>query len=319
VLAYVPIECQRAFGPGFLLSLQDEDRLSNQLEELERRAERTGLNPVGWFASRLQGDPHPSPDHRRLHAAHFLESQKLMLIGLPDLLGDVRLHVSVRYENEDRLTTYANHLVVEAMPLRAPIRRPAGTETDPAAMSRTSRWTRARRTDRRDYVPPTQELASLTEMPAVVQQVRPSALAASAMLATALLLFVMAGALWLKNQGHAPMAWLLQRSGMERLLAVSPIGALPRPTPLPSLHASAQKGRLSITWDPAGLYHANALRGAVEVRAGNEVLRLPLSFERLRRGALSLDLPSALKSVRFEYQTAEGRHGEELLRFQAKK
>ncbi len=105
VLAWTPIECQRAFGPNFLLSGQDEDRLQAQLEELQRRSDRTGLHPVGWFVSKLQGELEPSPDHRRLHASHFLQSQKLLLVCQPDLLGDARLQVTVRYENEDRLTT----------------------------------------------------------------------------------------------------------------------------------------------------------------------------------------------------------------------
>jgi hypothetical protein len=82
VTAHVPLACEHAFGPGFVLSANDESALEKVLADADPRL--AGARPVGWYRSRTRGDAPLADRDLELHARYFPEPWQVVLVLRPE-------------------------------------------------------------------------------------------------------------------------------------------------------------------------------------------------------------------------------------------
>ncbi|HVX67728.1 MAG TPA: hypothetical protein VHA11_14045 [Bryobacteraceae bacterium] len=82
IMAQVPLACEHAHGPGFVLSANDENALREVLRGTDPRV--AGLRPLGWYRSRTRGDVPLSARDLDLHAKYFPEPWQIVLVLRPE-------------------------------------------------------------------------------------------------------------------------------------------------------------------------------------------------------------------------------------------
>ncbi|HEX8985343.1 MAG TPA: hypothetical protein VF767_07925, partial [Bryobacteraceae bacterium] len=88
ISAHLPLACEHALGPGFILSERDAAGLEKVLANGEPQV--AGLLPVGWYRSRTRGEAWLSDGDRELHARYFPESWQVLLVLRPEHSGLAR-------------------------------------------------------------------------------------------------------------------------------------------------------------------------------------------------------------------------------------
>jgi hypothetical protein len=82
ITARMPVACEHALGPGFVLSPNEEAALAQLLGGTDPRL--AGLRPVGWYRSRTRGDASLPERDRKLHARYFPEPWQVLLVLRPE-------------------------------------------------------------------------------------------------------------------------------------------------------------------------------------------------------------------------------------------
>ncbi|HWB84184.1 MAG TPA: hypothetical protein VG675_08595 [Bryobacteraceae bacterium] len=87
ILDYVPLDCEHAFGPSFMLSATDLARLG----ELLMAASRTGgLEPVGWYHSHTRSEICLTDADLEIHNRYFPEAWQVALVLRPSTFHPMR-------------------------------------------------------------------------------------------------------------------------------------------------------------------------------------------------------------------------------------
>src|SRR6516164_2471120 len=81
VLEHEPLECEHAFGPSFLLSPRDQERLIDLLMKVRHRS--SGLEPVGWYHSHTRSEICLTESDLDLHNRLFPEMWQVALVLRP--------------------------------------------------------------------------------------------------------------------------------------------------------------------------------------------------------------------------------------------
>jgi proteasome lid subunit RPN8/RPN11 len=81
VLEHEPLECEHAFGPSFLLSPRDQQRLKDLLVKVRHRS--SGLEPVGWYHSHTRSEICLTESDLDLHNRLFPEMWQVALVLRP--------------------------------------------------------------------------------------------------------------------------------------------------------------------------------------------------------------------------------------------
>jgi len=89
ILATRPISCEHAYGPQFLLSERDHERLVAQFAEWANDPELKDLVPVGWYVSRVRGEIALRESDRQAHSRHFPETWQIALVFRQGPDGDM--------------------------------------------------------------------------------------------------------------------------------------------------------------------------------------------------------------------------------------
>jgi proteasome lid subunit RPN8/RPN11 len=126
---YLPLDCEHASGPSFVLSQRDRDALAELLAAAERDPD--GLKPVGWYHSHTRSEIFLSEADRALYERFFPEPWQVALVLKPHTFQPTRAGFFFR-EKDGRIhgTDTYQEFVLAPLPVR-PV--PAGVA--PAAES----------------------------------------------------------------------------------------------------------------------------------------------------------------------------------------
>ncbi len=90
LLAARPLACEHAFGPGFVLSEKDEERLRHLLAAPSADPGLNGLQALGWYHSHLRSKIFLSDRDRQVQARYFPGAAQVALVVHPRSDGVVR-------------------------------------------------------------------------------------------------------------------------------------------------------------------------------------------------------------------------------------
>ncbi len=83
ILAFRPLPCEHALGPGFILSPKDEARLADLKLACGTDAALAGLEPVGWYHSHVASRIFLSERDLQVHNRHFGAPLQVALVLRP--------------------------------------------------------------------------------------------------------------------------------------------------------------------------------------------------------------------------------------------
>ena len=287
---WASIDCAWSSGPSFQLTGREQGTLACLLDGLVERLRSEGNEVLGWFVSRIRGEPTPAPSDIDLHQHFFATTGSLLLVLQPRREGDVWTSVHV-YDSESRQLAPCDPLWVID-----PARLPAGDRNaaSPAAVARRER-ARASSDDQQQPAgeaipPPASESTSRAQPPAAVRQTDGSRAAAP---------LVQLGSAWdsvphnvwlllalgiVLAIGGAAWLWLFQSDVVRPLLLrwTSSASAPPRSV---SLIATLDRDRLTVEWDGRSPVFLNpmSIELVFEFAAG-EPTRVPLRPDEAQRG-----------------------------------
>ena len=124
---YLPLDCEHASGPSFVLSQRDRDALMELLASVERDPD--GLTPVGWYHSHTRSEIFLSEADLAIYERYFPEPWQVALVLKPHTFQPTRAGFFFR-EKDGRIhgTDTYQEFVLEPLPLR-PV--PAGVAPAP--------------------------------------------------------------------------------------------------------------------------------------------------------------------------------------------
>lgn len=108
VIAWRPIACEHARGPGFLLSNNDSQRLMQMLESAARDPQLQVLEPVGWFVSHARSGVEMSAEDQETYQKFFPEAWQVTLVYHPVNQGTSRAGFFMR-ERDGKLRTESSY------------------------------------------------------------------------------------------------------------------------------------------------------------------------------------------------------------------
>jgi proteasome lid subunit RPN8/RPN11 len=292
VQAFLPIECEHAFGPAFQLSPRDEEKLEALLRGASHNAALRHLQPVGWFHSHTRSDIDLAPEDEQVHNRFFPELWQIAVVLRPEKLRPTRVGIFHR-EPSGAFTTHSPEHEFALHPLQRR-RRPALDEPS-----------------RNDENPPTRDDRSRPELPAMFLALPPDPLepegsegdsavdsvaaewpAAAAADERALPPPAFAGYA-LDSRAHRSGArvwkWILM------LLIVAGVGAglvaraywLPETPPPLGFRALDFDGQLRLDWDKLSPAIQEASQAVIEIRDGDRSRTLRVEASELRRGSVT--------------------------------
>ncbi len=133
---YQPLECEHAFGPTFVLSARDLEKLRELLVAV--RPHPLGLQPVGWYHSHTRSELFLSDADQDIHHRYFLQPWHVALVLKPHTFNPTRAGFFFR-EADGSIRGEASYLefALEPLPLRplpvAPHAQPASSSFGRAA------------------------------------------------------------------------------------------------------------------------------------------------------------------------------------------
>ncbi len=108
ILAWRPIACEHARGPGFALSNNDAQSLMQLLESAARDPQLQVLEPVGWFVSHTRSGVTMSVEDQELYQKFFPEPWQVTLVYHPVNQGTSRAGFFMR-ERDGKLRTESSY------------------------------------------------------------------------------------------------------------------------------------------------------------------------------------------------------------------
>jgi proteasome lid subunit RPN8/RPN11 len=163
---YVPLDCEHATGPSFVLSPSDHARLADLLASA--RGNPSGTQPVGWYHSHTRSDIYLSAADIEIHKRYFPEPWQVALVLKPHTFQPTRagfffpeadgsIHANASYQEFVPEPVAARPLQDPSAAAPHPSRRPHYPQPEPASMA---------------AVPP----ASLPETRSAIQRIEPDGL-----------------------------------------------------------------------------------------------------------------------------------------------
>ncbi|MEK7403795.1 MAG: hypothetical protein AAB225_01680, partial [Acidobacteriota bacterium] len=90
IAAFRPVACEHAFGPGFVLSENDQAGLRKTIEAAAGDRALSGLEPVGWYHSHTRSEIFLSAPDLEIHDRFFPEAWQIALVLRPAGLQPAR-------------------------------------------------------------------------------------------------------------------------------------------------------------------------------------------------------------------------------------
>jgi proteasome lid subunit RPN8/RPN11 len=123
VTDYVPLDCEHATGPSFVLSPKDHTKLAEILASA--RGNPSGTQPVGWYHSHTRSDIHLSAADLLIHRRYFPESWQVALVLKPHTFRPTRAGFFFQ-ETDGSIRATASYQEFELEPLAMrPLPNPA--------------------------------------------------------------------------------------------------------------------------------------------------------------------------------------------------
>jgi proteasome lid subunit RPN8/RPN11 len=88
ITGYLPLDCEHAYGPGFVLSRADERKLRELLDQ--SGAGPSGSRPVGWYHSHTRSEIFLSEADQEIHRKYFPETRQVALVLKPHTFQPMR-------------------------------------------------------------------------------------------------------------------------------------------------------------------------------------------------------------------------------------
>jgi proteasome lid subunit RPN8/RPN11 len=289
VQAFLPLECEHAFGPAFQLSPRDEAKLEALLRDASHNAALRHLQPVGWFHSHTRSDIDFGLEDEQVHNRFFPEPWQIGVVLRPEKLRPTRVGIFHR-EPSGAFTSHSPEHEFALHPLQRR-RRPALDEISRAE----------ERSSREDYPRPELPASFLdsysdalvteaaeessgrdgvaTESPAdaAADETAAPAFARDALDSSA------------HHSGSQAWKWVLI------LLIVGGVSAglvaraywLPETPPPLGFRALDFDGQLRLDWDKQSPAIQDATQAVIEIRDGDRSRTLRLEASELRRGSVT--------------------------------
>jgi proteasome lid subunit RPN8/RPN11 len=123
ITEYVPLDCEHATGPSFVLSPKDHARLADLLASA--RGNPDGTQPVGWYHSHTRSDIHLSTADLQIHRRYFPEPWQVALVLKPHTFQPSRAGFFFREADDSiRATASYQEFVLEPLGVR-PVPEPS--------------------------------------------------------------------------------------------------------------------------------------------------------------------------------------------------
>ncbi len=287
VLAYRPLLCEYAFGPRFVLSERDRARLRELVRAPAHDPTLRGMEAVGWYHSHTRSGVTLSPRDLEVYERYFPAPWQIALVLHPDQFGPSTAGFFLRAEMLFAVEVKPRRRRAEPAP--EPVREPEPQAEAPAL--------------------PVE--AAEPEPPAPVQTAtRPDSRGPEETELPS----------W-AAQAPEPSPW---RKGWWAALALVLVGAAgfgvlrywqtTAPSPPLALWVADVGGQLLIEWDRTARPVRNATRGVIEIRDGNQPVRIEMDASRLREGSVDYVRQSEVVDVRLRVEHPGGA-AQELIRF----
>lgn len=130
ILAFRPLSCEHALGPGFVLSETDQEALRKMLQEAAADPELKGLEPVGWYHSHTRSQILLSQRDLEIYARFFPERWQVALVLRPEGAAAVRAGFFFR-EPDGKIRSESSYQEFVLAPVRSGIPRRPPVETLP--------------------------------------------------------------------------------------------------------------------------------------------------------------------------------------------
>ena len=134
LLAYRPLACEHAMGPGFVLSEGDEKKLAQLISLAATYPDLKGLQVLGWYHSHLRSPIFLSDRDRQIHSRHFDAPYQIALVIGPGSNNQIRAGFFFQ-ELSGAMRTESSYeeFTIEAPPPEAPeLVRPVVSEVAPS-------------------------------------------------------------------------------------------------------------------------------------------------------------------------------------------
>jgi proteasome lid subunit RPN8/RPN11 len=126
----VPLPCEHAYGPSFVLSPRDHVSLTELLAELKTKPKSI---PVGWWHSHTRSEIFLSDADQEIHNRFFPEPWQVALVLKPHTFHPMRAGFFFREKDGSiRGASSYREFVLDALPMRAVPSSPAGPPAAPA-------------------------------------------------------------------------------------------------------------------------------------------------------------------------------------------
>jgi len=136
ILAAQPLECEHAFGPGFVLSENDEERLSQTIAAPAGGSTPRGLQALGWYHSHLRSGILLSERDQQIHSRYFGAPHQVALVVQPRSAGAARAGIFFQDASGVLRTDASYHEFTIEAP--APEIKPADAQRKDGSHGRTS-------------------------------------------------------------------------------------------------------------------------------------------------------------------------------------
>jgi proteasome lid subunit RPN8/RPN11 len=266
----VPLPCEHAYGPSFVLSPRDHVALTELLAELKNNPKSI---PVGWWHSHTRTEIFLSDADQEIHNRFFPEPWQVALVLKPHTFHPMRAGFFFREKDGSiRAASSYREFVVDALPMRAVPSSPGGPAAAPALSRPTkpngSVITVASQTI--EPLPPREAaLPERSETPA------PKFLADEPAPSRRRLLWVAA----IAGLGIGAAAFGTRDTWLPFFQSDAPARL--------ALTATDQDGQLQIRWDGASPAVRQASGGALVIADGPMPLIIPLDPAHLQSGSLT--------------------------------
>lgn len=287
ILAFRPLACEYAFGPGFVLSQNDQAGLEKLLQDAARDPDLQGLEPVGWYHSHTRSEIFLSERDLEIYNRFFPHKWQIALVLRPVRQQPARAGFFFR-EGDGSIRTESSHGEFVLEPAHIP-RLPAAdspaetTERPPFGLS---------------PPPPADGLGSvpfpeppLAPPPPALWQPRTRSSLKWLWAAVPLCLLALGGMLVLRTD-RSPA------SGAALSLQVTDVD-----------------GQLRIQWDRTAQPIREATGGSLEILDGGERTEVLFDGQRLRQGSVTYARRSEKVDLRLRVDRPGRRPAEESVRF----
>ena len=130
ILAWKPLPCEHAMGPGFVLSEQDEKRLAKLIAAPATDPELSGLEALGWYHSHIRSRIFLSERDLQIHSRYFAAPYQIALVIHPRSDGPARAgFFFTESSGEMRTESSYEEFTIEAPPPAAPEFKPPVVST----------------------------------------------------------------------------------------------------------------------------------------------------------------------------------------------